>query len=159
MNEYETVCILQPDLPEAKLTRVKERVSKILEDNKAQLLETKDWGKRKLAYIIGKTQFGHYFFFNYTGTGSFIAELERMLKYEEGIIRYMTVKIAERTEHPNAKPPKKVSVLEEAKLNFEDSYDDSRGGYGDRGYDRGGGGGGYRRSEPRELADKGGDNA
>ena len=83
MYEYETISILKPDLPADRLTKLTDRVQKILVEGKAELLDHRDWGKRKLAYRIGKLHFGHYVYFNYVGNGQFITELERILKYEE----------------------------------------------------------------------------
>lgn len=116
-REYETVCVLKPDLPAARLVRVKEKVGKIITDQGGELLVDKDWGKRKLAYKIEKNQFGHYLYFNYNGSGVFISDLERTLKYEEDVIRYLTVKLDTRKTSVGKG---KVSMLEEGKLKNED---------------------------------------
>ncbi len=120
-REYETVYILQPDLPAAKVDKVRDRVLKILTENKAEVLHQKDWGKRKLSYRIGKYLFGQYFYFNYLGEGQFIQEVERILKYEEDVVRYMTVKMEIANEKDRTGKLKRVTLPEEAKLKTDDS--------------------------------------
>lgn len=127
MNEYETVCILQPDLPGAGFEKIKDKVVKVLGDNQAHILNQKDWGKRKLAYRVGKCTSGHYLYFNYTGSGHFITDLERMLKYEEGVIRYLTVKVDEDVKTGVASKTKRVLVPEELKFGFDEGKRDFDG--------------------------------
>lgn len=118
MNEYETVCVLQPDLAPARLDKVREKVQKILGDAQASVLNVNDWGKRKLAYRVDKYTFGHYLYFNYSGNGKFIIDLERALKYEEDVLRYLTVKMPKQVD---ADKPKKVMQLEETAFSFGDT--------------------------------------
>lgn len=132
MNEYETVCIMQPDLPSARQDKIRDRIQKLLSDNQAEVVDQKDWGKRKLAYRIGKFLFGHYLYFDYIGTGRFIAELERILKYEEGVIRYLTVKVAEDTKKENAAGSPRVNQPEEMKFGEDPRFKDSEGYRGGR---------------------------
>jgi len=116
-REYETVYVLKADLPEARLVRVKEKISKIISDQGGEIITEKDWGKRALAYKIEKASYGHYFFLNYKGDGAFIAELERILKLEEDVIRFLTMKLDPRKV---ASAKGKVSQIEEGKLKNED---------------------------------------
>ncbi len=131
-REYETVYILKPDLPADRLTRVSEKVNKIIKEQGGEVLLEKDWGKRKLAYLIAKGAFGHYFLFNYQGNGAFIGDLERTLKYEEDVLRFLTIKLDPRKV---ALAKNKVSAIEEGKLKNEDlkvrDYED-RGRHRDR---------------------------
>lgn len=131
MSEYETIYILKPDLPPARTEKISEKIQKILNESKAQVLNQKDWGKRKLAFPIGSFTYGHYVYFNYSGNGSFITDLERTLKYEEEVIRYLTIKIASEEKAKQKDKVKKVTDLEEFTLSsFEPRhYDDD---YGDR---------------------------
>lgn len=137
-REYETVYVLKPDLPAARLTRVQEKVNKIITENGGEIILEKDWGKRKLAYKIAKGQFGHYFFYNYKGTGAFINDLERTLKYEEDVIRFLTVKLDPRKAGSGKG---KVNAIEEGKLKNEDlkvrDFED-RGHHHHHNRDRGG---------------------
>lgn len=124
MNVYETVCIVKPDLPAAAQKKVDEKIKKILQDNKAELLDEKDWGKRKLAYRVGSFLSGHYFYYYYSGDGRFITELERTLKHDESVFRYLTIQLAKNVDQEEAKNLKRVTTPEEFVLNIQEVYND-----------------------------------
>lgn len=128
MKEYETVYILQPDLPTDKVGRILDRVKRVLNEGKAEILTEKDWGKKKLSYRIDKHTFGQYQFLNYQGDGHFIGELEKILKYEEGVIRYLTIK----TVDDVAKAPKIKRVVQPEDVKF--ALDDHRPARDERPY-------------------------
>lgn len=121
MNEYETIYILKPDLPADRLAKLADRVEKILKEGSAEVLETRDWGKRKLSFPIRKVNYGHYVYYNYIGNGQFIAELERILKYEEEVIRYLTIKMGSAADAKKRDRTKKPVELEEAKVGTSES--------------------------------------
>lgn len=120
MYEYETIYITKPDLPVSQTEKVAEKVQKILTENKAKIELIKDWGKRKLAYPIAKLNNGHYFYVSYMGNGQFINDLERILKFDEDVIRYLTVRIGTAEEAAKRGPGKKNTELEEARIGFFD---------------------------------------
>ena len=93
MAEYETICVLEPDVAGDKLTRFEDKIKKILSQFKIEKVAKQDWGLRKLAYPIRKFKTGHYFRFVYEGAGSVISELERNLGYEEFVLRTLTITI------------------------------------------------------------------
>lgn len=130
MSEYETICILEPDLPQAKLDKINEKIQKVVTETKSNILVKKDWGKRKLAFRMRKFFFGQYLYFNFEGEGNFVADLEKTLKYDEDIMRFLTVKLPKVSEKSKMKF-KKVSDPEEMKFVFDEpkpfSRDFSRG--------------------------------
>ena len=136
MAEYETVCILKPDLAAGRIDKVKDKVHKVFADAKGEILLENDWGKRKLAYRMEKCLHGQYLYFNYKVDGSAIAELERILKYEEEIIRFLTVKIV-----PRGKAKRVTQAPEEVMFKLEaiEAQNNYRSDYGhDRDSDEGG---------------------
>ena len=94
-HDYETTFIIRPDLDEAEHNRVKERLENAITEGGGEILMFDDWGRRKLAYIIKKHQFGHYLHWNYVAPAAVPAELERIVKIEEPIVRFLTIKNAE----------------------------------------------------------------
>ena len=118
MNEYETIYIGQPDLPAGRIKKINEKIEKILKEGKADVIDCRDWGARKLSYRIGKFTNGHYVYFNYTGNGHFITEMERTLEYEEGVIRYLTVKVAGISAVTKGK--KRINQLEEGHAGLDE---------------------------------------
>jgi small subunit ribosomal protein S6 len=94
-RHYETVFILSPSISEPAIKTIVERSSKILSDNKGISLRQDDWGKKRMAYAIMKHAMGHYFYFRYIGTQEGVLALERSLKLDANVLRYMTVRISD----------------------------------------------------------------
>jgi len=92
LNEYELVYIVRPDLDDAATNEVKEKVDSLLVDNGGVVLKTDDWGKRKLAYQIGKHFKGHYVIVHHASQPDAMDEVERRLRYDERVIRFVNVK-------------------------------------------------------------------
>lgn len=142
MSEYETVTIFHPDFPATKIDKVREKVLRILQDHKGKLVFEKDWGSRKLAYRIGHSQSGRYHFFRYEGDGSFVMEIERMLKLEEGILRFLTIKVAIDPTRSAAQKANRISDAEEGRFGFDEMGSRERGGgYSRREHEPSAGGG------------------
>jgi len=93
VTEYETIYVVKPELPEDALTALNDKVNTIVEKNKGIMLTVDDWGKRKLAYPIQKNSKGHYVYINYLGPSALVAELERNLRIEDNLLRFLTVKL------------------------------------------------------------------
>lgn len=89
---YETMYILRPDLGEELTDQAINKYQTLLRDQGAELLETQHRGKRRLAYEIQKHREGVYVQMNYQAPGTAIAVLERAMRLNEDVIRYLTVK-------------------------------------------------------------------
>lgn len=98
MREYETIVILKAEVGDDILDRVNGKVERSISDFKGVVLVKENWGKKKLAYDIAKNPKGHFLFFHYLGAGGMVAEIERLLKIDDGVIRYMTIKVDEDVE-------------------------------------------------------------
>lgn len=111
MREYETIYILQPDLSAEQITNLQEKFAKAIAKGKGHVLVHSDWGKRKLAYRVKKFRHAHYVYLQYLATGDLITELERVLKYEDAVLKFLTVKlkdrvlVEERIGQPVSPPP------------------------------------------------------
>ena len=96
MKNYELVCILDPQIGEARFGEVAEKYEKILKSGSAEVVHVDQWGLRKLAYSsasLKKRQQGYYVLFQFTAEPSSIATLERELSLDEEILRYLVVSI------------------------------------------------------------------
>jgi small subunit ribosomal protein S6 len=122
-NEYETVVITRPDLDDADTSEIIEKLEKVIDDNGGHLLIRDDWGKRKLAYPIRKHQKGHYSIISHLAPATLIIELERNIRIEDRIIRFLTVRIADAVDVPvrlkKAEEERKVKSEQEAKQRAE----------------------------------------
>ena len=80
MTDYEMMYILRPDISEEVVQQEVTRYREFLEQYNAQDLTIKIWGKRRLAYPIGKFQDGIYVLVNYSADGKQVAPLERAMR-------------------------------------------------------------------------------
>ena len=94
-HEYELMLIIRPDLEDSDTTGLVEKVEGILTDNDATLLLRDDWGKRKMAYAIKNHLKGHYVLLMFASPATTITEVERRLRNEEPVIRFLTVRVGE----------------------------------------------------------------
>ena len=100
MAFYESIFIARQELGEKDLENTVENFKKILENNNANLVDTESWGLRNLAYKIEKNKKGHYIVLKIDGNGLAIQELERNMRIDENVIRYLSLK----TESINTEP-------------------------------------------------------
>ena len=91
MREYEFVYVIQPDATPEREAEIHQRIDQVVADHSGRLLLRDDWGKRRLAYEIKKFQKGHYFQVNFLGLGKEIAEIERLMRIDADVLRYLTV--------------------------------------------------------------------
>ncbi|KAF0122030.1 MAG: small subunit ribosomal protein S6 [bacterium] len=98
MKAYETVFITDPDIPEEDLDKIIERLTGIVDNFNGKIVGVKKWGKRKLAYRIKKRSKGYYFILNFLGNRALTTELERVLKLDDRILKYLTLKADEEAE-------------------------------------------------------------
>jgi len=89
MREYELVFIVHPDLDETATNDIVERVKGWITEAGGTIDKVDPWGKRKLAYPIRKQNEGQYFLLNTQMAPTFIAELERNLRFVEPIMRFL----------------------------------------------------------------------
>lgn len=94
-REYETIYILGSDVDDAEKARVAERIDTILGRFGGEIKRRDEWGRRKLAYKIGKFERGLYYYLRYTVTGDAVAELERNLRLLDSVIKFGTVRLEE----------------------------------------------------------------
>ena len=91
MRRYETILIAHVDLSEDELSSLITRYSAIVTDQKGILVKVERWGKRRLAYMIKKQARGFYILIDYAGESAVVNELERNLKINDRILKFMTV--------------------------------------------------------------------
>lgn len=95
MKRYETIIIIDPDLSKEAETPILDRVNDLISQFKGFLIETDDWGTKKLAYDIKKKSRGHYVRFDFCGDGPLIQEMERSFRINDKVMKYMTVLLDE----------------------------------------------------------------
>jgi small subunit ribosomal protein S6 len=97
-REYETIYILKADVDGETAERVQTRVAEALEREQGKLIKVEAWGRRKLAYPVGKQRRGVYVYLKYAGGGGLVAEVERNLKLQDAVVKFMTVQTADEVD-------------------------------------------------------------
>ncbi len=92
---YEIVFIIDPTVGEDEVMRLSEAVQKIITSQGGSITKTEIMGKRQLAYEINHKRDGTYVLLEVEGSGAEIAELERRMRVNDQILRYMTIRVDE----------------------------------------------------------------
>jgi small subunit ribosomal protein S6 len=91
LRRYETILIAHVDLSEDEQSSLIARYGAIVTGQKGILVKVERWGKRRLAYMIKKQARGFYILIDYAGESAAVNELERNLKINDKILKFMTV--------------------------------------------------------------------
>ncbi len=102
---YETIFIVRPDRGE-EVKEFTDKFKKIIQDLGAEVNEVEEWGLRELAYPILKQRKGYYVLMRHRATRGTVDELERHIKLNEGILRYLTVRLDEELDDPSTRASK-----------------------------------------------------
>ncbi|WP_028465584.1 MULTISPECIES: 30S ribosomal protein S6 [Nisaea] len=137
MPLYESVFIARQDISSAQAEQLTTEFSEIITNMGGEIKNTEFWGLRSLSYKIKKNRKGHYVLLHMEAPAEAITEMERLMRLNEDVLRYITLRMEELPEGPSA------IVL--AKTERTD-----RGGRGGRP----GGGGRFDRGDRPERSDR-----
>ncbi|MDR1310031.1 MAG: 30S ribosomal protein S6 [Deltaproteobacteria bacterium] len=90
-RRYETLILLSPHLTTDQLAAFKGKVEGILAKGEGQVVRLEERGRQKLAYPVRRELFGYYLLYDYRAKSSLAAELERNLKIDEQVFKYLTL--------------------------------------------------------------------
>ena len=112
MRHFEIVFIVHPDQSE-QVPAMVERYKALVTAQGGQIHRLEDWGRRQLAYPIQKLHKAHYVLMNIECNGETLAELEHGFKFNDAILRHLTIKMkrAITTPSPMMKEEKSKSML------------------------------------------------
>ena len=94
-RKYELVYVVSPDATEEQVADLHTQVEEIVQRLGGSLEKTENWGRRKLAYEIGRHKEGTYVLEEILGTGDLMKEIDRRLKVSDLILRHLVVRIDE----------------------------------------------------------------
>lgn len=95
MRNYEIMYILRPELDQESIAAEIKAINAIFTDNGSKVLEVKEWGLRELAYEIDHTRKGFYVWMNVEANNESIDEFNRIVGYNEKVMRHIVVKAGE----------------------------------------------------------------
>jgi len=93
MNLYEHTIIAKQDTSPAQLKQLTEKYSKLVENDKGNIVKTENWGLLNLSYIIKKNKKGNYIHFKIKGASKLIEKLEKNESIDKNLLRYITIKV------------------------------------------------------------------
>ncbi len=96
MRKYEALLLLSPELATDNRQEILENLKGVLERQGAQILVADEWGMRDLAYPVQKKTRGHFTRFEFAAPATAIAEFERIVRITDGIMKFITVKLADK---------------------------------------------------------------
>jgi small subunit ribosomal protein S6 len=109
MRKYETFFIIDPDLTEEAYTLASEKLKGVVNANGGEVFTYVPWGKKKLAYPVKKRTQGLYILMEYGGGPQLVAELERNMRLDERVLKFITVKLDDRFDPEKEKAQKTIA--------------------------------------------------
>ena len=94
-RKYELIYIVSPEASDEQIAELHTQVDATVQRMGGQLEKTENWGRRKLAYEIGRHKEGTYVLEVINGSGDLMKELDRRLKVLDYVIRHLTVRVDE----------------------------------------------------------------
>ncbi|MGE3769903.1 MAG: 30S ribosomal protein S6 [Bdellovibrionales bacterium] len=101
MPFYESIFIARQDVTPAQVEALTTQFTDLLKANGGKVTKTESWGLRRLAYRVNKNRKGHYVMFNIDAPAPAVQEMERNMKINEDVLRFLTVKVDELEEGPS----------------------------------------------------------
>ena len=131
MPLYENVFIARQDISGAQVDALADTFTQLIADQGGEIKKREYWGLRNLAYRMNKNRKGHYVLFNIDAPAPAIAELERTMRINEDVIRYLTLRVDALEEGPSAVMQSRGSREDRPRRSDRDRYGEGRDG-GDR---------------------------
>jgi small subunit ribosomal protein S6 len=98
MRRYETVWVVNGDLPDEEVKATIDKFTKVITGQGGTLVGVEEWGRRKLAYKIEGTFRGYYVLADFAGMPGMVKELERNFRIDDRVIRYLTIKKSDQVD-------------------------------------------------------------
>src|SRR5580698_7212704 len=121
MPFYENVFIARQDISTAQVEALTETFANLVAENGGKVEKREYWGLRNLAYRMKKNRKGHYVLFNLEAPAAAVSELERNMRINEDVLRYLTIRVEELEAGPSA-------VLQSRNRDERPRRDGERGG-------------------------------
>jgi len=101
MPLYEHIYMARQDVSTAQVEELTKTLTDLLAENGGSVKKTEYWGLKSLAYRIRKNRKAHYTLLNIEAPAAAVAEMERQMRINEDILRFMSVRVEEHEEGPS----------------------------------------------------------
>ncbi len=113
MRQYETLFIVTPDSSEEDLKAVATKIKGVVTGMNGIVTSYDEQGRKKLAYSVKKQNKGYYVLMDYVGSADIVSEIERNMRLDDRVLKYLTVKLADQVD-PESIEPEKSEPTEQA---------------------------------------------
>jgi small subunit ribosomal protein S6 len=125
MSLYETVIIIRQETSTQQVEALADTIEDIVKQSGGSVKKRENWGLRSLAYKIKKNKKGHYILLNIEAPPTAIHEMERVMRLNEDILRYLTLRIDEIDEGPSI-PAQNLARIERSSKGFSSKTEDTK---------------------------------
>jgi small subunit ribosomal protein S6 len=130
MPLYENVFIARQDISGAQVDALADTFTQLIAEQGGEIKKREYWGLRNLAFRMNKNRKGHYMLFNIDAPAPAIAELERTMRINEDVLRYLTLRVDQLEEGPSPVMQSRGS-REDRPRRDRDRYGEGRERYGE----------------------------
>jgi small subunit ribosomal protein S6 len=102
MPLYEHICLARQDISASQVEEITANLTSILEEGGGSVAKKEYWGLKTLQYRIRKNRKAHFTLLNIDAPAATVAEMERQMRINEDILRFMTIKVEAHEEGPSA---------------------------------------------------------
>ena len=96
MKKYELLFLIDSSIENEKIDEVVAKISDVIKNNGGNVTELNNWGKKKTAYEVNKKWEGFYSLINFEAPAELIKELERVLRIDERVMKFLVIKVDEK---------------------------------------------------------------
>ena len=128
MPLYENVFIARQDISGAQVDALADGFTQLIGEQGGEIKKREYWGLRNLAYRMKKNRKGHYVLFNIEAPPAAIFELERTMRINEDVLRYLTLRVEQLDEAPSPVMQSRGSREDRPRRSDRDRYGEGRDG-------------------------------
>jgi small subunit ribosomal protein S6 len=126
MSLYENVFIARQDISGTQVDALSDQFTQLIAEHGGEVKKREYWGLRNLTYRMNKNRKGHYVLFNIDAPPAAIAELERTMRINEDVLRYLTIRVEALDEAPSPVMQSRGSREDRPRRSDRDRYGDAR---------------------------------
>ena len=97
LRVYETLYIIHPDVPEEEVETMARQLESLVTDGGGEVVKGEIWGKRRLAYKVGKCGDGYFVLLRFKGAPALVQRIESHFRLTDGVIRHLLLHFDEHT--------------------------------------------------------------
>ena len=128
MPLYENVFIARQDISGTQVDALADTFTQLVTDHGGEVRKREYWGLRNLAYRMRKNRKGHYMLLNIEAPAAAVAELERTMRINEDVIRYLTIRVDTHEDGPSVIMQSRGSRDDRQRRSDRDRYGEGRDG-------------------------------